>query len=291
MKFPWDNSELKQEIERLEDRVEQLEEEKQSAESRFEAEKERRSKLSTEKQEAEKQLKKLRQKLENQEKPVEEDESEQNSGVSRKDLSFEDAVAGIQRLKSVSSNNEDLVSVYCPEDLSELDDLRGFRNSVKGKTVEKLEELESFISFTDELFIDVTLKTRPFFQNKWAVGDSFDVERLEEFIEQDKIWIVVSAGDTRIIEESGGEVESVENVETRVDRKHSQGGFSQSRFERKRDEQIENHLDAVREAVESDNPLLLGEKKLCGRLEGEYLGGFDDNRDLLDELYRFRLVG
>lgn len=292
MKLPWSNSELKQEIEELEQRVEELEEEKQRVENRFEAEKERRSKLSTEKQEAEKQLKKLRQKLETQEATDEDEgEPEQDTELSKTDLSFQEAVSGVQKLKSVGSEDEDLVSVYCPEELSGLDGLRSFRNSVQGKTVEKLEGLESFICFTDELFIDVILHTRPFFDSNWSIGGSFNAETLEEFFEEEKTWVIVSAGDTRIVKETGGEIESVENVKTRVDRKHSQGGFSQGRFERKREEQIDNHIEAVREELDVENPFLLGEKTLCERLEGDYLGGFDDNRDLLDELYRFRLVG
>jgi hypothetical protein len=100
----------------------------------------------------------------------------------------------------------------------------------------------------------------------------------------------VSAGETKILRESCGDFEIVEHVKSRVDRKHSQGGYSQGRFERKREEQIENHLDRVEELL-PDGALLMGEKGLCDRLPGRHVGGFDRNRSLKDELYKFSAVG
>lgn len=291
MKLPWDNSELEEKIDRLEKKVEELEEEKQRMENRFEAEKERRSELANKKQEAEKRLKKLGQKLEarqedeeEQELPTEEKEPE------RADLTLEEVRSGLDKLESVRSEEEDLLTVYSSEKISDINDLRALKNYASKDTMERLEEYESFVAFTDELFLDVLLEMRPFFESEWVADGSFKTSKVQEFIESDKTWVIVSAGSTRIVKEVNGQVKEIENVKTRVDRKHTQGGFSQGRFERKREEQIQNHLDAVREELEADEPLLVGDRKLCQQLDGEYLGGFDDNRPLIDALYSFRLV-
>lgn len=56
---------------------------------------------------------------------------------------------------------------------------------------------------------------------------------------------------------------------------HSKGGFSQGRFERRRDEQIESHLGAVRDVLDEhdagalDRTVLVGEKTALSRLEDD----------------------
>lgn len=74
-----------------------------------------------------------------------------------------------------------------------------------------------------------------------------------------------------------GEFEGEERVdfrgfETEVMGKHSKGGFSQSRFERRRDEQIETHLDRCHEALADRSPvplIVVGDRRMLSKLEVE----------------------
>jgi hypothetical protein len=60
-----------------------------------------------------------------------------------------------------------------------------------------------------------------------------------------------------------------ESFTTEVTESHSKGGFSQSRFERRRDEQVAEHLDRVRRTLrERDEPLALaGDRRVMDELD------------------------
>lgn len=119
----------------------------------------------------------------------------------------------------------------------------------------------------------------------------FSVGELEDFVGKEKIWVKVSAGNSKVFRESDGELELLEHVKDRVDRQHSSGGFSQSRFERKRDEQIQGHVKNVDIAIPDEGEVfLVGEKDLCRDLPGQYLGGFDPNKSDLEALYGFGVM-
>ena len=132
----------------------------------------------------------------------------------------------------------------------------------------------------------------PFFKSKFVVEEFFDIADLLEFFNSEKHWVLVSAGKTKVLREESGRVEEVESVKSRVDREHSKGGFSQGRFERKRDEQIEKHVKQVKQVLEDfdeESLYVLGDKKLCDELPGSYLGGFDPNRKKPEQFYQFQL--
>lgn len=288
MRLPWSQrekiEELEEEIEKLEEKLEDEEEEKESFRNRFEAEKERRSELASKKQEAEKELKKLKQK---NEQKIEESRQEETSKSTQNQVSLKKVKRILDKLESVRSPENDLVTVYSPESLREVSDLKGLKNSVSKEEYRFLKG-EGFAAFVEWDIISLKLKTRPFFSPRWKVDNSFDIGVLKEFIEEEKQWAAVSAGKTQIIKEKSGEIMENEEVSSRVNRKQKKGGFSQGRFERKRDEQIEEHLNQVEEHV-TEETLLVGEERLCKKLPGQYLGGFDEGRGLVNALYGFSL--
>ncbi|MFB6147793.1 MAG: Vms1/Ankzf1 family peptidyl-tRNA hydrolase, partial [Candidatus Nanohaloarchaea archaeon] len=148
---------------------------------------------------------------------------------------------------------------------------------------------ESFVAFLDPDREPVFLETRPFFDAEWMLDGSFHVSPLMEFIDEQKTWALVSAGETHIYREESGEYEELDVVKSRVDREHSKGGFSQDRFERKREEQVEQHLEEVEKVLQDYGKVyLLGEKRLCEQLPGERLGGFDPNRKKPEVFYSFQ---
>lgn len=291
MKLPWklkDELEQKEEkIDRLEDRIEELQQDRDSWKERFEAEKERRSELSTKKQEAEEERNRLKKKLDSREKTEEEkEEVAEENGTEAVD--FEEAKTILRKLGSIESDQEDMVTVYCPGNVGELADLKSLKNSVDRETYSVLQKFESFAAFVDPDLGTYILKMAPFFDEKVEIDGSFRVERLLEFLESEKHWCVVSAGDTKVYSEEDGKVSELERVKSRIDREHSKGGFSQGRFERKREEQIETHIEKVRESLQ-DYPeaYVIGDKRFCEDLPGTYLGGFDGNRERPEQFYRF----
>lgn len=292
MKLPWKNQELKDRIEDLEASIDEKENRIEKLENMLEAEKERRTKKAREKQEAEEELNRLKDKLRNLKSETTEDHKETAERPDMEQISFDRTLSMLEKLDSMESREKNLVTIYSPSNIEELDDLRGLKNSISKSQYSKIEGLESFTAFLDQDTGNTVLETRPFFDSRFEVEEFFDVRELLEFIRSQKTWALVSAGNTRIFREDNGEFEEIESIKSRVDREHSKGGFSQGRFERKRDEQIEKHIEQVKEKLEEfeDNLYILGTEKMCEELPGEYLGGFDPNRKRPEQFYRFQVM-
>ena len=289
MKFPWNSEEEKKQIEKLQNQVEELEEEKNTLQKKFDAEKERRSKLASEKQSAEEEKNRLKDKLRNTQETVNEKEKEENTEW--KKLEFSEAKNGLRKINSIESPEEDLITVFSPEKISQVSDLKGLKNSLSSESYSKISGEKSFTAFMDNKFFHTVLRMRPFTEPEWSLAEKFEAGKILEFIREEKHWTLVSANQTQIFREKDGEWEEVKNVKSRVNKQQKKGGFSQGRFERKRDEQIEEHLKQSREALENlENVKLLGEKSLCEKLPGERLGGFDSSRaPSPDMFYNFQL--
>lgn len=293
MKTPWkyikEKKSLEKQIEEKNEEIEKLKDEKEGLKNRFEAEKERRSKLSTKKQEAEKKLKKLEQRLQNSNNEQKE-ETEKRKEASKSDTSFKQIRKGLEKIDSIKSNEDDLLTIYSSKD--DFEDLKALKNSVSSNVFHEISSEGSFAVFTDENFFNWMIECRPFFDSSWMRGKSFDTSKLLNFIEKEKYWILASMGETKIFKEASGEFEEVERVKTRVNRKQKKGGFSQGRFERKRDEQIQDHVKKVNEKLDDlgDDLFVLGDKRLCKDIEASYLGGFDASRPVsADVFYNFKL--
>ena len=296
MKLPWkEDKEMKQKLEELEQKIEEVEEDRDKFKNKFEAEQERRSELATKKQKAEEKLNRLKDKYQDL-KNKQDGESEEGTDEDEKEpvstqLDFSEGFNFLKKMESVVSPEQDLVTVYSPTNVEDAEDFRGLKSSVSKNRFRLLQDEDAFIAFLDEEAFDFKLKTRPFFRSDWFNSENFLVGRALSFIEKEKIWVQLAAGETKIFKEDSGEFERIDTVKSRVDRDHSKGGFSQSRFERKRDEQIDKHLDQVTEVLEMyDEVYLLGERSLCAEVPGEYLGGFDPNKSPLESFYNFRLV-
>lgn len=282
--------ELEREVDQLKDRIEELEEEKDSLQERFESEKERRSKVSAEKQEAERKLKKLRQKLEVQDKQDKQNEEDERALHEFRHLELEEARDILSKLDSVSSESDDMVTVYSQGKLSDIEDYRGLKNTLEAEYISAVDLDSPVVAFIDGSLFSTVIKLRPFFRSRWYLGEEFNLSDIWNFMEEEKIWVILSAGKSRIIREKDGDILETEEVKTRVDHKHTQGGYSQKRFERKRDEQIEEHIQAVQAEIDVDDYFVLGERNLCKKLDGTYLGGFDGKRSLSDDLYGFQIM-
>ncbi|AUX08517.1 peptide chain release factor-like protein [Halalkaliarchaeum desulfuricum] len=103
----------------------------------------------------------------------------------------------------------------------------------------------------------------------------------------------------------GDELDAFEGFESDVISDHSKGGFSQGRFERRRDEQIDAHVDRVRNVLKTrdedlDRTVLVGERTVLSRLESDVdvtatAGAGGTDRDALaaafEEFWTTKLYG
>ncbi|EGQ42875.1 MAG: hypothetical protein J07AB43_08640 [Candidatus Nanosalina sp. J07AB43] len=291
MELPWRKyNKIKERKSELKEELREVKEQRDRYQEQFKSEKERRSKLSAQKQEAEEKLNKLQDKLEtaNISNKTEKTEKTQLKDIK---LSVEQTKNILDKLSTISSHKKDLVSVYSTGGVEDLKDFKGFKNTLSSQKISQITSERTQIFFTDEKAFDITLRTRPFFSDSWSLDNSFNVKKVDEFIQEKKHWALVSAGETTILSEKAGNTEKIDEVNTRVENKQKKGGYSQDRFERKRQEQIQQHEDKVEEKLEDlTNLKLLGNKKICKELPGEYLGGFDSSRNKdAQTLYKFRL--
>ncbi len=288
MKLPWSEND-EEKIEELEEKIKELEEEKERLESQYEAEKERRSELSRKKQEAEEDLNRLEDKLEGLKGEKKSEKEDEDEGL--EDVGFDTGYRLLKKLSTIEDEREELVTVQCPGKFAGFDRRKDLKNSLGKKEFQQLSGYRSFAGFFDGDLGNWLLETRPFFDEELDISGRFDVSDLVEFVEREKIWVLLSAGDTKIFREEGGTVEEVETLKSRIEKQHSKGGFSQGRFERKRDEQIEQHLGEVKEFLEGleGDVYLLGDQRFCEKVPGKRLGGFDPNRRRPEQFYSFRL--
>jgi len=144
-----------------------------------------------------------------------------------------------RRLSSCRSGEDDLLSVYSlePQDLPPLaQDAARAVGSQRGWIVLRAPQL-----FT--LLLVPPLPVRELLSH---AGEAFCLEPLREIMETPVLLVSSHAGDTFLGLSFGGQGFEVEElVSSSVKEKHSKGGWSQKRFERLREEDIKNHLEAV----------------------------------------------
>ena len=291
MKLPWKNPELKKEIENLQASIEEKDQQIEKLESMLEAEKNRRKKHTREKQEAQEKVNRLEDQLEGLKEKEELNEKEDLSEIESQDLGLDGFLSSLEKLGSIDAANSELLTVYSPEKLSNHSKIQDIKSTVPEEKLEELLNLEKLLIFYDSDLGLSVFKSTPFYDERATVGKSFEVEKLLSFVAEEKTWVLVSRGETRIYSEKNGEVEKLEEVKSRVNSKHGKGGFSQGRFERKRDEQVDQHLEQVEKQIKGlENIYLLGEETLCKDLPGQRLGGFDPNLSPLENFYRPRKI-
>lgn len=276
-----DNSE---EIESLENEIEDLKQDVEKWKKRYEKTDEKRSQLAKKKQEAEKEVNELKDKLRSaKEENVTKEPENNNRSI---EVEFEKAKNYLNRIKTIKSGSESLITVYYTGEQNIRKDLS---KQIDNNWYKQLSNNKNFIGFFDDSFLGFILKTRPFYNDELYRDTLFKTDPLLDFIEREKIWVIAQAGESKIVQEQNGDYKVLETIKNRINRKHSKGGFSQSRFERKRDKQIEEHVDSLKDALEDyDNIYLIGNQNMCSMLEEGYLGGFDPNKNLVDALYNFR---
>jgi hypothetical protein len=251
--------------EALNERIEELEEELHHTERELEAERERRREAVTDRQRADERVNRLEDRVAELEGRL--DASEQTFELDyrrRESLGGGRLDAVLSRLESVESDPEGVLSAYVDGDVPEAvaDGL--------GDQTPLVRRAAPCLVYTDDAGLFAAALAPPVAPDpfcEWA--DGFRVDR-SWFEPTGRHTVAVVRADVFALGVYvDGERVDFEGFTSDVMGDHSKGGFSQARFERIRDGQIDDHLERCREALEGvDGPrYLTGERVVLTEFE------------------------
>lgn len=261
----------------LKERIANLEEEAGHLEARYEAESDRRAEAVRARQEAEEQVNRLQDRIADLEGRLEarSGDEEDVSFRGREVLTRARLRSILARLRSFRTDAEGALTAFVhPDDIPEtVESAVGDRSPLVRRAAPCL------VCVDDAGLVAVTLDPPAPPEPFAAWSDGFEL---------DDAWFLPRVGDALALVRSdlfvvgtydrtnAEEWEIVETVESDVKSAHSKGGFSQGRFERRRDAQVDEHveksLDALGE-LDTDRLIVVGEKTV--------LGAFEDRADRL----------
>jgi hypothetical protein len=251
--------------EALNERIEELEEELHHTERELEGERERRGEAVTDRQRADERVNRLEDRVAELEGRL--DASEQTFELDyrrRESLGGGRLDAVLSRLESVESDPEGVLSAYVDGDVPEAvaDGL--------GDQTPLVRRAAPCLVYTDDAGLFAAALAPPVAPDpfcEWA--DGFRVNR-SWFEPTGRHTVAVVRADVFALGVYvDGERVDFEGFTSDVMGDHSKGGFSQARFERIRDGQIDDHLERCREALEGvDGPrYLTGERVVLTEFE------------------------
>lgn len=259
-----------QKIEDLQERINKLEEKLRRSKEKLEREKNRAKEAVTEKQKTDKKLKEARHKIESLEDRIENLEKQTREVREEKESKFltrEETLTLLDELESLQSEKASLVTHYLeePDEVGDDEVLRVLRNidSPTGYMYVKNQ-----FKTLNCVLVPPFLVEHEFFREK-----GLRLEKIRNILESkpEVYFVSIHAGESVAGLLEGNNFSSFDLIKGDVKSKHSKGGFSQGRFERRRDEQIQKHLEEVAEHVETtlgevDYLVLDGNKRLKSEL-------------------------
>ena len=257
----------------LKERIEELEEEKRHLQRRAEAEEERRSDAVADRQRAEERVNELEHRIESLEERVERAEGTEETVEFRRvsDRSGARLADALDRFRAVESDDEEgLLTAYVPDGDSvpaSVADWFGDRTAL----VRRAAPAVVLADDTGAVSAALTPPVEPEPFDRW--DDRF---RLDDawFRPTGRFAFAVVRSDTFAVGTyEGDERVAFEGFTTDVKEAHSKGGFSQGRFERRREGQIDDHLGRADEALaevaaagDLDRVIVVGERSVLGRV-------------------------
>ncbi|SFR55147.1 Vms1/Ankzf1 family peptidyl-tRNA hydrolase [Halogeometricum limi] len=273
----------------LKARIEELEEEKHHLERRAEAEEERRAEAARERQEAEEEVNRLEDRITELEDRVGRLGGDEESTLDYRgteDLFGERRDEVLSRLDSFSTGPEGAFSAVVGDELPEaVTDAFDDRSALVRRAAPCL-------CLTDDaglVSVALSVPTPPATFATWA--EEFEFER-SWFVPDAPTKVALVRSDLFALGVYDGDsVRLVDDVESDVMNAHSKGGFSQARFERRRDEQVDNHLDRAHDVLAAhadvaDGLVVLGERTVLGgfREMADHVATVDASGDPEDAL-------
>lgn len=250
----------------LKARIEELEAEKHHLERRLDAEEERRVDAVSARQDAEERVNRLEDRIEELR-----DRVDRLSDDGEADLDFRsvETVRGdrldeiLARLDSFETGPEGALTAMVDGDVSDpVRETLGDRSPLASRASPCL------VCVDDASLVCVALAPPlapdPFCE--W--GESFRVDE-SWFRPTDEFGFVLVRSDLFALGVyDGSSLRNAATFETDVMNKHSKGGFSQARFERRRDQQVDDHLDRAEEVIadhDVDTLIVVGERTVLSR--------------------------
>ncbi len=269
---------------RLKERIEELESECESLQAQTESAKESRAEAVSARQEAEHEVNRLEDRITELEDRLDRAEGDGEPDV---DYRYEETASGgrveavADRLRSVEASREGALTAFVtggdlPEPVRE----------TLGDSAPLVSRAAPCLVCADDAGLVATALSLPIEPEPFAEwDDSFRVE--PEWVEPTGRLCFALVRSDRFalgVYEDGERVEFA-GFESDVMDEHSKGGFSQDRFERRRDAQIEEHLEKAAASVEehatdADRVVIVGERSVLGEL-----------RDLADATARVDATG
>ncbi|GAB7008717.1 Vms1/Ankzf1 family peptidyl-tRNA hydrolase [Halorubrum trueperi] len=255
----------------LKDRIAELEEEKRHLERRAAAEEERRSDAVADRQRAERRVNELEHRIESLEERLERADDDEESVAfrrvsDRRGARLDDA---LDRLRAVESDDpEGLLTAFVPDGDAvpeSVSDWFGDRTPL----VRRAAPAVVLADDTGAVSAAITPPIEPVPFDRWS--DTFRLEAswfrpagrfAFALVRSDTFALGVYEGDERV---------SFEGFTSEVKESHSKGGFSQGRFERRREGQIDEHLKKATSALaaldcDADRTIAVGERSVLGEV-------------------------
>jgi peptide subunit release factor 1 (eRF1) len=248
----------------LKDRIEELEEERRSLEARLDAESERRADAVSARQRAEERVNRLEDRIADLEGTVERlrDDAGDLAFRGRERLRGARRDAVLARLRSVEAGPEGALTAAVADDVPEaVREAFGERSALVARAA-------PCVAVTDDAGVVSATLSPPRPPEPFVAWD--DGFRLEEawFRPTGSYALALVRSDLFAYGEFDGEERvDFDAVESDVMNAHSKGGFSQARFERRRDEQIDDHVDRCLSVLRERDPgtlYVVGERTVLG---------------------------
>jgi peptide subunit release factor 1 (eRF1) len=269
----------------LKERIEDLEAEVDSLEAQLEAESDRRAAAVRDKQEAEQRVNELEDRVTELEDRVERAGGDETGPEfrDRVDLRGERRERVLDLLESIETTEEGVLTAYVPDDPPE--EVR----EAFGDRAPLVSRAAPCLAVRDQESVVVAALRPPNPPEQFAVWN--------DRVEFDRAWLaptgryalavvradlfalgVYEVDETETDVDSAVECVHFEGFESDVKGKHSKGGFSQDRFERRRESQIREHLDDCQDAlaeVDADRLFVVGEGTLLDEFEADATAAVD----------------
>lgn len=274
----------RQRIEELEQQLEEQREEYretiQRLEEKAEKEKERAQEAVTEKQQADREINRLQDRIRSLEDLLGRYKEDEDTSISTKQLSIPQTENLLDNLEKLSFRSSRALTLALPPERSVLD-------SETGEAV-----------FNDPYLVQIALLPPLELEEDRLLAERFDTSAIHDMIDARYLFIHISAGGSGAAFFDGQEMEDPVVVDSDVKSKHGKGGYSQSRFERRRQEQIEEHIDRLLEQSQAmleegfERLIVAGNREMANELveqletEHSFLGSrvshIEDEDDLID---------
>jgi hypothetical protein len=253
---------LENEINRLQSHIVELELDVKTANLRYEKSIESEKKAVAAKQEAEEKLNALEVKVKTLEHEVDKERTDVPASISftcNDQFSKQRTEEFLRSLSTFMYTDSSLVSLYVAagESPDSIKDYELLTERVDNETLALAEKVVSNTGFVlfyspDHMVNELIVPPLPLDKSSWGTGNVFDISALSELLNKDAgvCVLVAHAGESFTgFSLDSQDFDSFQMIKTSVKAKHAKGGFSQRRFERLRDEDIDHHINKVKLAL------------------------------------------